>query len=869
MARVKGENSPQFEVTSGITLARTLIPLLPPNFLSRKHLFPLLEHAAPHTTVVLAPAGYGKTSFVAEWARTQSDRVIWTTLTESDSLEEMSAIFIQATRNIIPGFAQWFDAESGIRPVENVRRWANELLNQEKNYILVIDNLRQHTARDVDIAIKLIEQFPPNLQFVTIRRDFIETVYATFSSRGPLTVVGASELAFSEDEVQALADIHKVSLETPEIRNSIGAARGWPAATSLLILAISKNLQPIDFENVMAAQSDPLRILGTSILESLDAQSRFILTSLAVVEEFTHEQAEIILEDKYDYDRINRIGLDGNFYSQTRGPEKYFEFSKLMRELLLVELRKDKYRKMRIHAGLATFHENRDESHLALEHAYLAGDGEKVSELFPAAARTMQATGHGRELMRWSLFAGDNSRLGMLKRSTVELAGRIASLEYHAISSMAEKMNGDAAGTELEGFIKQITHAALAYLDSAYGRFDSFASNFYIATAPEEGPIMLGVEEQIALLRLAAIESFILDESERLEELYESIIALAKNSQNPLTHYLVSGVKAMELFQRGEYRSAYECAQQHYSMALKGGFIGFFGPLESIFILARCLWEFGRFHEARENFIQLRDLGEQWKQWQWHFLADGYLARDLVINGNTVEALERIRAARQRASRTESPETLNSIIDLSELFIRHEINDFEGVIPLVARAPSKNLARQIQASTLVKQGKKAEPKEFESLPYSTPREKIWKHLVIVESVIDQEQVAITEMKKALDIGASVGAREYFLRQSHEIGNLIMKIAGSNPTVYLEDLSSGFAERIKGAQKHPADFAAGLTKRELEVLRHLSTERPISAIANSLYISHNTMKTHLKNLYRKMEVDGRVSAVEKAKANFIL
>ena len=102
-----------------------------------------------------------------------------------------------------------------------------------------------------------------------------------------------------------------------------------------------------------------------------------------------------------------------------------------------------------------------------------------------------------------------------------------------------------------------------------------------------------------------------------------------------------------------------------------------------------------------------------------------------------------------------------------------------------------------------------------------------------------------------------------------MGTLIMKIAGENPTVYLEDLASSVAERIKSDNKKTSEFSSSLTKRELEVLRHLSTERPISAIAGSLHISLNTMKTHLKNLYRKMEVDGRVNAVEKAKAHFLL
>ncbi len=85
MAKSKGEQSPAFEVTSGVTLSRTLVPTLPPNYLSRKHLFEFLEQPSPSTTVVIAPAGYGKTSLVAEWALTRRDHLIWLTITESDS----------------------------------------------------------------------------------------------------------------------------------------------------------------------------------------------------------------------------------------------------------------------------------------------------------------------------------------------------------------------------------------------------------------------------------------------------------------------------------------------------------------------------------------------------------------------------------------------------------------------------------------------------------------------------------------------------------------------------------------------------------------------------------------------------------------
>jgi len=868
MATAKGEAA-EFEVAPGVTLSRTLIPTLPPNYLSRKHLFEFLEQPSPSTTVVIAPAGYGKTSLVAEWALTRRDHLIWLTITESDSLQDMSALFIQATRNVIPGFAPWFENEVEIRPVEIVRRWGNELLAMGRDFIFVIDNFREHTSRDVDLASRLVEQFPSNLKFVTIRRDKIETAYETFSARGPLVVLGASDLAFSESEVSTLAGMYKIDYANTEIRHSLEAARGWPAAVTMLLHQIAKNKKPIDFEKVVASQTEPLRALATSVINSLDEETRFLITSLAVVPEFTHEQAEVILGEKYSYDSINQIALDGNYFSQTGSPEQTFEFSKLLREVLLTELRKDKQHKIDIHSRLLEFHENRNEPNLALEHAYLAGNLEKVSTIFPDAARILQATGRGNELIRWSVFAGDNSELGLLKRSTVEIAGRLALQEYETVMSMIAQMNFDARGTVLEGFIKQLTYGSRAYIDIALGRFNQFEESFAIAMSSTDGPLTLGIEEQIGQIRLAAIKNFILDETEEVESYFEQAKLLANKSKLPNNHLLISSMNAMVLFQIGDYRRAFEAASISYSQFTKRGYIGIFGPLDSMYIMARCYLEFARPREAFELFGKIRELGELWKQWTWHFLADGYFARDLVMKGMVTEALDNIKRARARAENIEYSDDLISIVDLSELFIRFTVKDNDRLGVLLERAPKQRFVQQIKLAYDERMGKKSVQADVKNLPQRTPREKIWKHLADTHEVIGQENLALKEMKKALDIGATVGAKETFLRQSAEMGNLILKIAGENPTVYLEDLASSVAERIKNANSRPSEFASSLTKRELEVLRHLSTDRPISAIAASLHISLNTMKTHLKNLYRKMEVDGRVSAVEKAKAHFIL
>ena len=108
-----------------------------------------------------------------------------------------------------------------------------------------------------------------------------------------------------------------------------------------------------------------------------------------------------------------------------------------------------------------------------------------------------------------------------------------------------------------------------------------------------------------------------------------------------------------------------------------------------------------------------------------------------------------------------------------------------------------------------------------------------------------------------------------------IGNILSNIKTITqyyqpPTVFLENLATRLTERIKLRNQSISDgLPIPLTSRELEVVKHLATGLPISAIGNNLHVSMNTMKTHLRNIYRKLEVDGRDSAVEKAKELFLI
>ncbi len=869
MPNRKVEIQNALEDASGVTLSRTLIPKLPPNYLSRKRLFPLFKPTTPGSTLVIAESGFGKTSLVAEWVRTQEKKTIWLTITSNDSILEMSSLFIQATRNVIPGFAPWFEEKYPMRAVEVVRRWGNDLLATGEEFIFVLDNLRNNQEKDVGLATKLVQEFPNNIHFIPIRKDRTDSIYLDLNNFGSVSVITETDLRFTFDEIDSLSKILGVDELTLGTKNALQAANGWPTATTMVLEHVLRTKEPVDFEKIISTESNPLRALAQQMCEILDNKERGSLVKLSVVNEFTHELAKVILQDEYSYDFINKTALVGNYFHQTSDPHQTFEFSELIRELLLQELRKDATEKASIHSRLMAFYENRLEINKAIEHAFLAGNFEQVREYFPNAARMLQATGRGDQLLRWSIYAGDTSPVGLLKRGTVELTGHLASLNYRTTQNLIDKLRFESSGTELEDFIVQITSGAQAYLDFTFADFAAMERNIEIAKSHPSSDLNLGSEDLLGLLRLEACKALILEDCERAHAIFETAKNRIEKSEIPNSQIILSSIKAIALFENGDFRRAFEEASITLNLSREYGFVGFMGPLDSLYIIARCQSEFDKPALALETFHELRDLAEQWKQWTWYFVADGFIAKDFVYKNQLKNALEVIKNARTKVEEISLNENLQILIDMNEVIVRFFQRDHDRLEVLLARSYKTRFIQQVQFSYNERVGKKNLDLEAKNLPAKSLQEKLWKHLAEASINLDSESVALREMRKALEIGAQTGAKNTFLRQEPELASLILKIAGENPTVYLEDLALAVAARIKNSEVIPEGFTTQLTKREVEVLRHLSTDRPISSIATTLHISINTMKTHLKNLYRKMNVENRNQAVEKAKANFIL
>jgi ATP/maltotriose-dependent transcriptional regulator MalT len=856
-------------VISGISLSRTLPPVLPPNFLSRKAILSRVAVDRGGVTLIVAPAGYGKTSLVAEFVSSLDFPTIWLSFNDSDNQLTFNSHLVQAVRNVFPNAANWYEPAQEMSTPDVLGKILVELGAVSEHIVMVLDSNRVKNAEAAPLADHFLDLIPANIHAIAIRRHTPVLAIARLQSLPNFKLLDKNDLAFSKEEVSIAASLQGIEVDQAKVSSILETAHGWPSAVQLILNSISRGSQLVLDPRSILGGSEQIKYLVEELLETMSDNDRKFIDYLSVCDEFSLEVAEVILQDRFSLNQLNNLANEALFIRHTSDPVDNYAFNSVVKAGLLRSISINENELKKINHRLSVYFESRGQNLRALEHARSSGDMELYINIFREAMRELLASGRGKDLLRMAELIGDSSTIGTLKRQTVELIGYTADFQYLNAQSLISEMLTSSRGSEMEDFIKKFTAAASTYIDFATGLYESLDSNVDLVLDTSSAELDLAAIDRISIIKVAVAKEIIFDNSDRIVKLQEIAIELAVPDNTVSTAYALNAIDACVLLYKGEFKAALVAANTALAQAEREGYAGIFGPLDVMFVKARCLLEFSQTDAAQLLFEQIRNLATTWEQYTWVFVAESFIARDLALTGRSAEALSIVRAERER---TQSMAFNNGMVvhcDLTELFIKFSLGDWARVGILLGRLPNFLLVERIRAIYDETIGKVPSSYDVKSLPSRYPKEEMYKLLAEVEESIDQEAISLGHMRAALEIGARVGAKETFLRQDARVLNLIIRIAGEKPTVYLEDLASLITSRLKSRGKNLVGLSAALTKRELEILRHLATGVPISAIATNLHVSQNTMKTHLKNVYRKIDASGRDEAVAKAKSLYIL
>jgi ATP/maltotriose-dependent transcriptional regulator MalT len=842
---------------SDITLSRIRPPELPANFLSRRHLFELIDDRAPGYTMVVAPGGYGKTSLIAEWAKQSKKKIAWYTMSESDKMGEIPTYLISAIRQVIPNF----ETQTEELTVTSIYQ---AIANLNEDIVLVLDNVVDTATYQLNVAQSYMDAIPDNIHIFALRRSMPTVSLKRFSSIGRLSVITAGDLVFSKDEIKSLLQISGVDANEKKINQIAQQTHGWPSAVGIIA---SGEDSKFDLE----VDDSLVKNLVSSKFEKLSKETRELLIAMSSFEVFDLDLVTSIMQKPANETNLNKLAAEGVFLMLAAGQKSSYIFNNSAREVINeIALADSKnYRKNQI--AISELFQLRDQSNLSVSHAIKSGDSDYLRQMFKPVMRKLIQQSDGRNILYWSNYLPTDNTRNQLFSELAKIMGHLTSFEFDRTIQLVEEMRFTYKDSPLFPFIKQINAAALAHIAFCRGRLIEFDTQVEVVLLEPKTEPAIEQSDRLGILRVHAARSFIFEDSTILNSIESELQEIINKSSAPEDLFILQTIRAMKLFLDGEYLQAFDAASLSEEIGQRNEYAGFFGYTEAIYIKARCHLEFCEEDKATEELKKLAKLAREWQQWPWVFMAESFMARSLMMNGKVEEAFAVVRDHRQLASEFKGEDGLSLIIDINELFLRFWIKDYERSSQILNRLPkdlifTHQYRQALGAVSKNEVKKKVVPEILES---DTAREKIWKSLVGCEANISQETLAMDALKIGLDVGARVGAKESFLRQDPTILELIIRSASKRPTVYLEELARAAAQRMNAKNNQNAALTQPLTKREIDVLRSLATGKPITAIGKTLHISHNTMKTHLRNIYRKLSASGREEAVVKAQTLFII
>jgi LuxR family maltose regulon positive regulatory protein len=234
-------------------------------------------------TLISAPAGFGKTTLVSEWAAVCERRVAWLSLDEGDNdptsfLAYLVAALQTIAANIGKGVLAILHAsQPQPLPIESILiALLNEITTVADNFVLVLDDYHAIDSKPVGSVLTfLLEHLPPQMHLVIATREDPHLPLARLRARGQLTELRAADLRFTPAEAaEFLGQVMGLNLSAEDIAALEARTEGWIAGLQLAALS-------------MQGHQDV-----TSFIQSFTGSHHFVLDYL--VEEVLHQQTESI-----------------------------------------------------------------------------------------------------------------------------------------------------------------------------------------------------------------------------------------------------------------------------------------------------------------------------------------------------------------------------------------------------------------------------------------------------------------------------------------------------------------------------------------------------------------------------------------------
>ena len=421
---------------------------------------------------VVAPAGYGKTTLLAQWAQRTAHRVGWVSVDRRDNdpavLLTYVAVALDRVEPIDPRVVRGL-AGPGASIVGAVDRLAAAMVAMTGPVALVLDHLESLENQEcLDAVAELAARLPADAQLLVASRARPPLPVAVLRAQGRVVELGVEDLAMDHQEARALLEGAGVGLDDAEVEELVLRTEGWPVGLYLAALAHKAGGPP---RHAWAGFTGDDRFMAdylwSELLGQLPPERVTFLTRTAVLERMGGPLCDAVLDTTGSSAVLAWLEGSNLLLVPLDRQRRWYRYHHLFHELLRTELgRREPELIPELHRRAASWCEANGLPESAIDHAQAAGDTDRVARLVWKLALPAYGAGRVDTTRRWFGWFEDQGLLGRY-RSVAVLGAWLQALvgEPVAAERWADAAeHGPAAGTLPDGSTGQSYLALLRAL---------------------------------------------------------------------------------------------------------------------------------------------------------------------------------------------------------------------------------------------------------------------------------------------------------------------------------------------------------------------------------------------------------------------
>jgi len=829
--------------------------------------------------LVCAPAGSGKTTFLADWANRARERperpvVAWTTIVDNDAgPPTLHAELVRALENTgrpeIARICRNLSKPTAAQRLPVVQ----SLLELDEPVWLVLDDA--HLLHDPDSLADLEEllrapsqhlrvivcgRFEPPLAFQKLRLD------------GHVTDVTFEDLAFTAEEASIMLGEHDVTLDPVDLAALMERTEGWAAGIRLAGMSLAGHPDPTSLiENFTGCRRAVADYLIEQVLAGQSEEIRQFLIKTSVPSTFTAALAEELTGCADAHAIIDQLEHRNFLISRIEGSPTQFRYHPLLRSYLRAEISRLGHRAvLELEHVAARWYAEFGEALLSLEHGIIAGDVADVESVLEESGLALVLDGHGESVERLIAQAPRSIRDRAIA-GLVRAAAHLQSESPAAAASLLGAVHVDEAdaGTAYQA---QLLEQALRIQASVYS--GGIARALEDSSDPEVGPSGDPYLDSFVALQHGRGHLY-LGNLDRAERCLRRARAHAREIDSARIDAQASAALGAAALSRGLLGEAQALATHSRAAAADADPSGSMDMRRVALLEAVC-------HYLRNNTARAVELATT-------FAGAPGIDAPLAQESAVAAALFGIDLAEDRRAAVAALHTAS----VTGRAIPRPPGLLAACLPSIQFAylhiGEVTWARELFGVAADALGPTGDIALLEAILHLCANQ-LERARTLLRPVLDGELrcAAATNMVTAWLVEAEVARRRAHDSRAHDA--LVEALRLAEPEGVLRpfhDMTPASRELMSasrgrfGARDSFADLvwssfprttvttAEQLTRRELELLAELPTWRTAEEIASDLCVSVNTVKTHLRGIYRKLGVTTRRDAVTAAHSHGLL